>query len=484
MGIIPFKGRTVEVLSMDEIHEIDRAVHKILLNPGIKIDHEEGLDILRRGGAEVDTEKRLAHIPSSLVEHALNKAPKFMTVCGREPQHDLKSYTGVHYSSGHGATFVIDMETGVRRPATKKDLETMVRIHDALENTHFIYPEIYPQDVSPKALDRHISQALLSNTVKPVIATAFSAQGARDLIKMGAAIAGSEEALRRRPMFTVSFGVISPFVFEPRRVDALIEICRFGHPFQIYTIPAAGTTAPVTLAGTLALSVAELLAGLVLTQLINPGNPVRLMGYAGTFDMRYGNFTFASPEKTLMAAALAQILRFYGVPMAIHGATTRANALDAQAGYETGMLNLFSALSGSDVVIECTTGSLEDTVTSYPEQAVIGNEICSFINRILKGIEVNPDTLAIEVIQKVGHGGEYLTQEHTIKHFKSESWDSKLGNRMAIGKWQEKGSKDVRQKAKEKLAAIVATHRPTPLDPEVQSKLGKIVEEAEAGADD
>jgi trimethylamine--corrinoid protein Co-methyltransferase len=485
MGIIPLKGRTVEVLSRDEIREVHQAVLAILEDPGIRIKHEEALDLFKRGGAEVDLEKQVVQIPQPLVEYALNHAPRFMTVCGRDPKYDLKSYNGIHYSSGHGATFIMDMDTGERRPATKKDLETNVRIHDALENTHFIFPEIYPQDVPEAVLDRHISQALLSNTEKPVIATAFSGKGAKDLLKMGIAIAGSEEALRQRPMFTVSLGIISPFSFEPNRVDALIEMCRFGHPFQIYTIPSTGTTSPVTLAGTLALMVAELLSGLVLTQLVNPGAPVRLMGYAGTSDMRSGDFTFGSPEKTLMAAALAQMLRFqmlrfYGVPMGVHGSTTRANVPDVQVGYETGILNLFSALSGSDVIIECTSASLENTATSFPEQAVIGNEICSFINRILQGIEVNPDTLAVDVIREVGLGGEYLTHTHTMEHFRAEQWDPQLGNRTPMGPWEEDGAMDIRAKAKEKLKTILATHRPKPLEPEVQKKLQQIVDEAEA----
>jgi trimethylamine--corrinoid protein Co-methyltransferase len=413
------------------------------------------------------------------VEYALNHAPRFMKVCGRDPKYDLKSYAGVHYSSGHGATMIIDFDTGERRLATKKDLENNVRVHDALENTHFIFPEIYPQDVLAKALDRHISQTLLSNTEKPVIATAYSGGGAKDLLHMGIAVAGSEEALRQRPMFTVSLGIISPFCFEPNRVDVLLEMCRFGHPFQIYTIPSAGSTSPVTLAGTLTLMVAELLSGLVLTQLVKPGVPVRLMGYAGTSDMRSGDFTFASPEKTLMAAALAQMLRFYGIPQGVHGSTTRANVLDAQAGYETGILNLFSALSGSDVVIECTSASLENTAASVPEQAIIANEICSFINRILEGIEVNPDTLAIDVIREIGPGGEYLTHDHTMAHFKSEHWDAKLGNRLTRDHWAEKGAMDIRAKARDKFKKILATHQPKPLAAEIQKKLQHIVDRAE-----
>jgi len=480
MGIRPLGGRTVKVLSREEIRKVHQAVLEVLKDPGVRIEHDEALDLFKRGGADVDSEKKIAHIPVSLVEYALNHAPRFITVCGRDPQYDLKSYNGIHYSNGHGATLVIDFDTGERRPATKKDLETNVRVHDALENTHFIFPEIYPQDVPEDILDRHISHALLSNTAKPVVATAYNGKGAKDLVKMGIAIAGSDEALRQRPMFTVSLGMISPFCFEPDRVDVLLEMCRRKHPFQVYTIPSAGTTSPVTLAGTLAVSVAELLAGLVLTQLVNPGAPVRLMGYAGAFDMKFGAFTFAAPEMTLMAGALAQMLQFYGVPNGIHGATTRANVLDAQVGYENGVINLFSALSGSDIIIECTTGSIEDTAASCPEQTIIGNEICSLINRILRGIEINPDTLAVDVIREVGIGGEYLTHDHTLEYFRSEIWDAQLGNRMGKDKWEESGAMDIREKARQEYKRIRNTHQPKPLDPGVQEKLQQIVDEAEA----
>jgi trimethylamine--corrinoid protein Co-methyltransferase len=259
-----------------------------------------------------------------------------------------------------------------------------------------------------------------------------------------------------------------------------MEMARFNLPFQIYTIPGAGTSAPVTLAGTLALSVAELLSGLILTQIVNPGAPVRLMGYAGSSDMRSGDFTFASPETTLMAGGLAQILQAYGVPHAVHGSTTRSNALDAQVGYETGMLNLFSALSGTDIVIEATSSALENTETSYPEQSIIGNEICSFINRILKGIEVNRDTLALDVIRQVGAGGEFLTNPHTMEHFREEQWDSQLGNRIRREAWEKQGAKDIQARAKDRLKQILETHRPKPLESDVQRKIQKIVDNADA----
>ena len=480
MGILPLMGRTLEVLSREEIRQVHRSVMEVLRETGVQIDHDEALAVFESAGADVVASKRSVHISERLVEHALNHAPRFMTVCGRDPRHDLKSAAGVHYTGGHAASMVFDPETGERRAATKKDLEDYTILHDALENSHIIFPQVYPQDVPEKALDRHISQTLLNHTEKPVIATAFTGAAARDLLNMGIAIAGSPEALRKRPMFTVSHGMISPFTFEPKRVDVLFEMCRFGLPFQLYTIPASGTTAPVTLAGTLVVMVAELLSGLVLTQLINPGTPVRLLGYAGVSDMRSGDFTFSAPEVALMAGALAQMLQFYGVPHGVHGSTTRANVLDAQAGYETGMLNLFAALSGADVIAECTSASLENTFIATPEQAIIGNEICSFINRMLKGIEVSPDTLALPVIKELGFKGEYLTHKHTMRFFKSEQWDPRLGNRLSHDKWQAKGGMDIKEKARNQAKEILSRHKPKPLPMEAQRKIQMIVDEADA----
>jgi len=311
------------------------------------------------------------------------------------------------------------------------------------------------------------------------VATAYDGRAAKDLLRMGAAIAGSEEALRRRPVFTVSVGVVSPLLFERDRMDVLLEICRAGQTFQIYTIPSAGGTSPATLAGTLVVTVAELLAGLVLTQLVNPGVPVRLMAYPSIMDQKYGCFTFACPEKVLMAGAMAQMFRYYGVPHAIHGATTRANVLDAQAGYETGIFDLFTALSGGELIIESTSSALEDTVMSTYEQAVIGNEICDMVYRILRGIDVNPETLAVDVIKEAGPAGEYLTHNHTMKHFRNENWDAKLSNRAARDEWVENGAQDIRAKARQEVKKILETHHPKPLDADVQRKLQEIVEEAE-----
>lgn len=479
-GVRVLGGRPIDILRKDELLRVYQSAVDVLKDPGVRIDHEEALNILGLAGADVDTLERIAHIPSSLVDRALRQAPRILTLCGKDPQFDFSSGTGeVHFSSGHAAMSVIDLDTRERRPATKSDLADNVRLHDALENTHLIFPELYPQDVSPKALDRHISQTLLTNTWKPVVATAYDGKGAQDLLRMGLAIAGSADALRQRPMFTVSCGAISPLTFAAKSIDVLLEICRFGIPCQIYTIPSSGGTGPVTLAGTLTLALAELLAGLVLSQLAKPGAPVRLMGYPSTIDQRHGSFTFATPEAALMNAAVAQMFRHLGVPHAVHGATTRANVLDAQAGYETGMLDLFAALSGSELVVEGTSSSLENTALSVHEQAVIGNEICAMVYRMLRGIEVNDDTLALSVIRDVGPGGQFLTHRHTRDFHRLENWDANISNRLDREGWLEAGGVDIGEKAREQARTILDKPAQSPLNDTVQRELQQIVDEAE-----
>ncbi len=313
-GVVPLKGRTIEVLSREEMAQVLQAAFEVLKDTGIKVEHEEALDILSRSGAEVDDKNQIAHIPKSVVERAIGQVRPF-AFCGRNPNYDIKSGTGeVHFGSGMGATYVLDFETRERRPATKKDLENLVRLHDALENTHSVAPEVIPQDVPERALDRHMTQTMFNNTEKPCIPHVYDGKGTRDLIRMGVAIAGSEEALRRRPIFSASVGVVSPLFLERDRVDVLLELCRFGLPVNIYSIPVAGATAPATLAGTLVVQMAEVLAGVTLTQLVRPGTPVRGGGFGSILDQKYGIFAFGSPENILISTAMAQLLRHYKIP--------------------------------------------------------------------------------------------------------------------------------------------------------------------------
>jgi len=173
-GVVPLKGRTAEVLSREEILQIHQAALEVLKDPGIKIEHEEALDILNRAGAEIDQAKQIAHIPSFLVERALAQAPHLLTLYGRDSRYDIKIGSGeVHFGSSHGASWVVDFDTGERRPATKKDLENLARIHDALENTHYLHCEIIAQDVPARALSRHTCQAMVNNTEKPLLFTGF-----------------------------------------------------------------------------------------------------------------------------------------------------------------------------------------------------------------------------------------------------------------------------------------------------------------------
>jgi trimethylamine--corrinoid protein Co-methyltransferase len=297
---------------------------------------------------------------------------------------------------------------------------------------------------------------------------------------MCVAIAGSEEALRRRPILMTSFPVVSPLTFDPDKVDVLLEFCRFGLPVQTYSIPAAGGTSPVTLAGSLAQQMAEVLAGVILGQLIRPGAPIRVAGNGAIIDQKYGSFVLGCPEAALIIAASAQMFRYYGLPYALLGGESQARTLDMQAGYEKGIITLLSALSGAGDILPGVASTVGGAEFSIYEQAVIANDICGMIYRILQGIEVNPDTLAVSVIREVGPGGHFLKQRHTREHYKLENWEPKVSNRiMSREEYEESGARDVRVRAREEVKRILATHHPKPLSEAAQRKLEQIVKEAE-----
>lgn len=483
MDILPSKGNVMEVISQDDILQIHRAVLEVLYDPGVKIEHEEALELLAKAGAEIDHAKQIAHLPSYLVEQRLAQASHLVTICGRDPKYDLTIGTGKAFChTGGNALRVIDFDNGELRPSTKKDLADLTRIDDALENVHLVFSDVNPQDVPQKALDQHIAQGLLSNTEKPVIAQSADAGAVKDLIRMGAAVAGSEEAFRRRPMLGTGVGFVSPLYMERNSADVLIECCRSGLPFIFVTMPSSGMTGPVTIAGNLVMVMAEVLAGVVLAQLVKPGAALVVHAMGLITDLRYGYVVRGSPEESLLTAAQNQMCRYYGLPYCHGGGFTSSVTPDMQAGYEKGITGLFNALSGGNGRVRPVLGGSREVV--HYEESVIANEIFGMIYRLLRGFEVNPDTLAVQAIREVGPGGNFLTHRHTRDHYKLENpWQPKLGNRMTREEYEESGALDLLARARARVKEILDTHIPKPLDKDVQNKLQQIVDEAEGSAD-
>lgn len=271
--------------------------------------------------------------------------------------------------------------------------------------------------------------------------------------------------------------VISPLEYMVEQTEGLIEYAKVGLPVDIASEPQCGATSPVTMAGTLAQQTAEILGMVVISQLVNPGTPVLMGTVAAAMDLRNGTIALGGVEAALLNVAHAQMAQFYGIPSRGMGSNTESKILDMQAGYEKAITLALPALAGINMIFY--PGTMDHAMTVSPESLVIDHEISGMIDRILKGISVTEDMIGLDLIDKVGPGGHFLNQKHTLKHLREEHFLPKLSDRDSYEIWMEKGNQGIREKAKEQVKKILAEHIPLPMDSAVEKELLSIMQEVE-----
>jgi trimethylamine--corrinoid protein Co-methyltransferase len=457
-------GGRYKPLTDDQVKEIHEASLAILARTGVQVDEADALEFFTEAGADVRNNK--VHLSRSLVEDAVSKAPSRVVLAGRELQNDLiLEGARVYIGTGGAALQVLDLETGKMRKAILQDVVEMARIVDALENIHFYLIPIYPTDLPKETVEVNKYYASLANTTKHVQAGAYTVPGIRDVIEMSERIMGGAEALRERPIVSfITSWMVSPLKFATDVTSLLIEICRQQMPVVLSAAPMAGSTAPVTLAGMLAQLNAEQLAGLVLTQLVHPGCPVLLGPIPATADLRSAKYLGGSAELGLCNAAITQLAHFYQVPIYNSAGMTEAKIPDIQAGIEKAQSVIQVALAGANF-IHHAAGMLEDMSTIAYEQFVIDNELLGMAMRSVRGIEINDDTLALDVIDRVGPGGHFLMDDHTLRYMRTEHYyPSAIFDRQDREMWEQSGSTDAWSRAKETARRILTDHKPQPLD--------------------
>ena len=459
-----FVGGQFKPLSKKEIEKIHETSLRILEEIGVKVSLEEALAVLRKHGAKIDGE--LVRIPPSVVEQALKLVPHKFLMAGREEKQDLfMEDKRVYLGTGGAALTVLDLETGAARPGTLRDLADLAKLVDALENIHFYLRPCVPQDVPKEVMDVHQFYASLSNTTKNVMGAAQSVQTARDVIEMASMIAGGEEALIRRPFISfVTSWMISPLHFATETTRVLLEVTKHKIPAALSSAPMAGSTSPVTLAGSLAQVHAEQLSGIVLTQLANPGSPVLYGAIPSMADFKGMTYVGGGIEFGLMNAAISQMAQFLRVPNYNSAGLTDSKIPDIQAGYEKAYSICLCVLAGSNY-IHHAAGMLESMRAIAYEQYVIDDEIIGMALRLLRGIEVDDETLGLEPLREVGPSGNFLSSMHTVKFMRQEYFRQRVGDRQAREAWEKQGALDGRERARQKAKEILKTHVPKPLDP-------------------
>ncbi|MGD2105167.1 MAG: trimethylamine methyltransferase family protein [Anaerolineae bacterium] len=462
-----FTGGQYKPLTGGQVRRVHEASLDVLERTGVRVDQPTALDLFEKAGADV-RENRV-RIPRALVEDAIDKAPSRVVLGSRESRHDLiLEDARVHIGTGGAALKVLDLDSGEIRSAVLEDVGKMARIVDALDNIHFYLIPIYPTDLPEDRVEISKYYASLANTTKHVQAGVYTLKGIRDVVAMCERIAGGPEALRERPLVSfITSWMVSPLKFATDVTSLLVEVCRQEMPVVLSAAPMAGSTSPVTLAGTLVQLNAEQLSGLTLTQLVNPGTPVIMGPIPATADMRSGKYLGGSVELGIGNAAITQLAHFYEVPIYNSAGMTDAKAPDIQAGIEKAQSTIQVALAGANF-IHHAAGMLEDMSTIAYEQFVIDNEMLGMAMRAVRGIEVSDETLATDVIDRVGPGGHYLADEHTVRHMRTEHYfPSGVFDRQGREEWEAAGSTNAWDRAKDLARRILTEHEPSPIDGDV-----------------
>ena len=464
----------LRLLSNEEIETIHLSSLKILEELGVMVQSDNALKLLADAGADVDAITKIARIPQYLAKEALVKAPSTIRVYSRDGKHDLLlEGNRVHYDPGSAALYLLDSQTNeIRRPVSR-DLADFVRLTDGLEHIQAQSTALVVSDVPDAIVDRYRLYIVLKNSPKTIVTGTFSVDGLYDMKDMLAAVVGSEKELARRPMAIFDLCPSAPLKWGDFIAQNLIDCAKYRIPGEILPMPQLGATGPVTLAGSLVQHNAEFLSGLVISQLANPGAPVIYGGSPTTFDMRYLTARLGAIETIMMGCAYAQIGKYYGLPTHMYLGLSDTKIVDAQSGFESGLGITLGALAGINVI--SGPGMLDFENCQSFEKLVIDDTICGTALRLIRGIDVNDQSLAIDAIRRVGVGGHYLADKHTTEWLKKELFfPSDLVDRQNRNIWKKLGSKDTLQRAKEITQRILRDHKVEPLPPDIEKNLDDV----------
>ena len=472
-------GGQYQPVTRDDAKKIHQATLQVLESTGMHCPSEKIMKVFDDGGAEVDGKEKRVRIPQHLVEESLRKVPHQIIFCGRDPANDILLQAGrVYYGmGGTPVPYIRDLETAeVRRP-TKKDMEEASKLGDALPNMKFLMSIAGAFDVPYQVEYLHEFEALFNNTSKPILYSAPGEYLSRRVLEMASTIVGGPEQLRRRPIVILYAETSSPLAFSAPN-ENIMEFAQWGVPFVNGATPMCGASAPVTLAGAIVVGNAENLATLTLAQLVRPHAPVVYSGWACVIDPITTRFSYGAPEFAMGVNALNMAMaRYYDLPSYGFGGCTDSKVPDAQAGAEVMMNCLIAGMSGVSLIHDC--GYLAGGSVGSMEMAVLDDEIIGYVQRILRGIEVNDETLAVDVIEAVGPGGHFMSQKHTLRHVRRELYIPTLFDRTPEAAWEKAGKKQIYEVAREKAKKILKEHQPKPLPNDIKQKITEIVREAQ-----
>lgn len=462
------------VFTQDGLEKIQNTVTKTLSEVGVEFHHEGALEIFKKGGAKVSRER--VRIPEELLKESLAKTPSSFTFFTRdgEPHMKMGGYE-VHYGTTGTNPYWFNPFTNQRELSTRQTIRYFARLCDYLPSMEWSMPLGVPSDAPVQIADRYQFYEAVTNNTKTLYSSCYTSQGMEEVVEMAAVIAGGKEELRKKPFFTTGVNPGSPLQFDFQVTGKLLVMARAGLPILFNPMPMAGATAPQTMPGVIVIALTEGFAGLVLAQLIRPGTPIVTGGVLSPMDMSTTINTYGAPEFSLMMAGISEVLRHYKIPSYGTAGCSNAKVVDSQAALEMMHTLLVSTLAGSNLIHNL--GLVDTGMTANLQAHVLGDEIAAIVRRIAGGIEVSEETLAYDVIARVGPGGHFLGEDHTLNHFRENHY-SKLIDRRKWENWFEAGAKTMEERLNEKVFWILENHEPKPLPADVVQELDRILARA------
>jgi trimethylamine--corrinoid protein Co-methyltransferase len=465
------------VLSDRQIERVYQATLECLNRTGVNVRNAEARELLTRAGARVEGMR--VRIPPHIIQDAVAANPRSFTLWGRDGKHRMNIVPDkVYFGPGPTCTYFIDPHTGEMRKTRRGDPGLTARVCDALDNIDYVMSLGLIDDVTPRLAPVYEFAEMIVNTGKPVLPWAYTPENVSDTYQIAVAAAGSEQALRERPCLAFFSTYQSPLAQTDEDLANVLWAVEHDLPVVYIGGGCAGTTAPITGAAVLVISMAGALCGLAIMQLKKRGAPVCIGAVPEAMDLRTARPPYGGPEMSLYSAALADICRYLGLPFMGTAGASESKVLDLQAAIESSIQVALSGLSGATLVHD--VGFLDCAQIGSLESLVMNNEVIAMTRRIMRGIEVSDDTLMLDLIDRIGPGGEFISTPETAKRCRAEIWNPALMDRQPYETWQAAGAQTMNDRIRARLQKILATHQPPPLPAGAADQIKAILQAAEA----
>jgi trimethylamine--corrinoid protein Co-methyltransferase len=434
-------------LTPKDVKQIDDTAHQILEDVGMHICDGVFLDMLKTAGAKVDYDNERVYFPADLLGEVLSLAPSRFTLHSRDGQNDLLLGDGKVYFTNGGRVFrLFDAETGNYRLTVLRDVAQTAKLVNHLKHLDSYIIACQAHDLAPQNYHLNDFYYAFNCTTKHVMGSCDNLEGMKQVWELASFIAGGEDKFREKPFVSIITNLISPLTIGSNSLNILDFCVRHGIPATCAPAPITGATSPATLAGTLAQMHAEALSGVAIAQLLFPGAKVFYGAVPTIIDLRCMELAMGSVEMGMMNAAAVQLAKLYQLPIYASAGVSEAKRPDIQAGCEKSLSILLVGMAGADY-IHLAAGMLDSGNAISYEQYIIDDEVIGMVKRVLAGIRVNKETLGFDVIKKVGPGGNYVTEDHTIEHMMDEFFYPNPSVRLNFDIWQEAGQPDMLRRA-------------------------------------